>query len=454
MPPCTCSIRAFELFVKNLSGLTLRSSLPRPCVSSDQTRRRFGTIPRLRTIEPAAATRINDDFVPFESGVPEGEPLSKGVAQYGTAKEHRIAAQVDKEDPDDEWHAEIEIVAPWPRETKSSSTTDLEVVEHERGDIGNVPLERFEDHMLRPDNGTISTEGALLHELDAEHDSVDTAMQVPLLPAESTIEPSSAQQRSRAENRQGRKLRRLQAGTYRQEAERRSEQRLAHSQLSTVLSNIEAMEGATIGDVGARQGGDVAKATKSESEAEGKKKSHENSAIQLLPKREVGKRPKAEAVVRNVTTGKPHREGWQIQKEALKSKFGEQGWQPRKRLSPDTLDGIRALHSSDPGSYTTQTLAEHFKVTPEAIRRILKSKWRPNAEEAEKRLERWEKRGEQKWTAMAAQGTRPPAKWRAKGIRTPQAEKLRPSRRRKEEYVGWEDRPGANKRPSLSERIL
>ena len=116
------------------------------------------------------------------------------------------------------------------------------------------------------------------------------------------------------------------------------------------------------------------------------------------------------------------REPWQIQKAALSHKFGEQGWQPNKRLSPDTLEGIRALHVSDPGNYNTETLAQHFHITPEAIRRILKSKWRPNEEEAEERRLRWEKRGVKKWREMAELGIRPPAKWRALGVKTKEQE--------------------------------
>ncbi|KIM97405.1 hypothetical protein OIDMADRAFT_96520, partial [Oidiodendron maius Zn] len=71
---------------------------------------------------------------------------------------------------------------------------------------------------------------------------------------------------------------------------------------------------------------------------------------------------------------------WQIDKQALKEKFPE-GWNPRKRLSPDALAGIRALHASMPTAFTTEHLAQRFEVSPEAIRRILKSKWVPNAEE-------------------------------------------------------------------------
>ena len=137
---------------------------------------------------------------------------------------------------------------------------------------------------------------------------------------------------------------------------------------------------------------------------------------------------------------KRDREPWQIQKAALGRKFGEQGWQPNKRLSPDTLEGIRALHVSDPISYNTQTLAQHFHITPEAIRRILKSKWRPNEEEAEERRLRWEKRGVKKWSEMAELGIKPPAKWRALGVRTKEQEerKAKGDRSRKRDEVLWD----------------
>jgi len=65
--------------------------------------------------------------------------------------------------------------------------------------------------------------------------------------------------------------------------------------------------------------------------------------------------------------------------------------------------------------YTTAVLAEHFKVSPENIRRILKSKWQPSEEQAERRRQGWEKRGEKKWTEMATLGIRPPKRWREKG---------------------------------------
>lgn len=101
------------------------------------------------------------------------------------------------------------------------------------------------------------------------------------------------------------------------------------------------------------------------------------------------------------------REHWQIQKDALKKKFGEEGWSPRKKLSPDTMEGIRALHEQYPQKYTTPVLAEQFKVSPEAIRRILKSTWRPSPEKMEERRERWAKRHDRIWDAQAEMGLRP-----------------------------------------------
>lgn len=106
------------------------------------------------------------------------------------------------------------------------------------------------------------------------------------------------------------------------------------------------------------------------------------------------------------------RENWQIQKAALSSKFGATGWAPRKRLSPDALEGIRALHAQFPTKFTTPVLANQFEVSPDAIRRILKSKWRPRDEEVDSRRQRWDKRGERIWGQMVALGVKPPKKWR------------------------------------------
>ncbi|KAL5051451.1 hypothetical protein BDW71DRAFT_171084 [Aspergillus fruticulosus] len=102
------------------------------------------------------------------------------------------------------------------------------------------------------------------------------------------------------------------------------------------------------------------------------------------------------------------REAWQIQKEVLKRKFPA-GWAPPKKLSPDAMEGIRHLHHTAPDRFTTAVLAEEFKVSPEAIRRILKSKWRPSGEELEVRRRRWEKRHDRIWSHLSELGLRPKA---------------------------------------------
>ncbi|KAH6999805.1 hypothetical protein EDB80DRAFT_650904 [Ilyonectria destructans] len=106
---------------------------------------------------------------------------------------------------------------------------------------------------------------------------------------------------------------------------------------------------------------------------------------------------------------------WKTQKAALKEKFPD-GWQPRKRLSPDALAGIRALNAQFPDTYTTSTLASRFEVSPENIRRILKSSWQPSTDEEKDRQDRWFRRGMKVWDHQAALGMKPPRKWRLEGI--------------------------------------
>lgn len=115
------------------------------------------------------------------------------------------------------------------------------------------------------------------------------------------------------------------------------------------------------------------------------------------------------------TPEKKKPEKWRLEKAAQQKKFPT-GYLPRKRLSPDALPGIRMLHASDPVAFSTPVLSAQFRVSPEAIRRILKSKWRPSAEEEEDRRLRWDRRGEKIWTTLAELGTRPPKKWRAMGV--------------------------------------
>ncbi|KAL2888789.1 mitochondrion organization and biogenesis protein [Ceratocystis lukuohia] len=106
---------------------------------------------------------------------------------------------------------------------------------------------------------------------------------------------------------------------------------------------------------------------------------------------------------------------WKIQRDALKEKFPD-GWNPLKRLSPDALAGIRALHAQFPNEFSTVQLAAKFEISPEAIRRILRTNWQPSAEEEAERQNRWFKRGMVVWERYAELGLKPPKKWREAGV--------------------------------------
>lgn len=139
----------------------------------------------------------------------------------------------------------------------------------------------------------------------------------------------------------------------------------------------------------------------------------ERRAFRNETRREVKKEPRRDWQDRaekskqfSENRGKRKPENWQVQKAALKEKFAG-GWNPPKKLSPDALDGIRHLHAKAPEQFTTAVLAEEFEMSPEAIRRILKSKWRPSEDEMESRRKRWENRHDRIWSRMAELGLRP-----------------------------------------------
>ncbi|KAK8217312.1 Required for respiratory growth protein 9 mitochondrial [Zalaria obscura] len=142
---------------------------------------------------------------------------------------------------------------------------------------------------------------------------------------------------------------------------------------------------------------------------------------------------------------KKPQEPWGVYKSALEQKFGETGWAPRKRISPDAIAGIRSLHSQNPSLYSTAVLAQHFKISAEAIRRILKGKWEPSEAEAEERRRRWEKRGERKWSEMVELGVRPPKKWRDMGVGRVQGRDEVPRWKRGERRERWIEAPDAER---------
>jgi Neugrin len=64
------------------------------------------------------------------------------------------------------------------------------------------------------------------------------------------------------------------------------------------------------------------------------------------------------------------------------------GWSPPRKLSREAMEGLRELHRFDPEKFNTPVLAEKFKISPEGVRRILKSKWSPSREKRMKLAER------------------------------------------------------------------
>lgn len=84
---------------------------------------------------------------------------------------------------------------------------------------------------------------------------------------------------------------------------------------------------------------------------------------------------------------------WKRQKLALEEKLKGEKWSPKKKLSREEINSVRILKQQLPKLTATQ-LGEQFKVSPEVIRRILKSKWQPTEEEAAEFEKRWKRRGE------------------------------------------------------------
>ncbi|KAF7325858.1 hypothetical protein MKEN_00436500 [Mycena kentingensis (nom. inval.)] len=89
----------------------------------------------------------------------------------------------------------------------------------------------------------------------------------------------------------------------------------------------------------------------------------------------------------------PH--AWSVHRTSLKEAFPD-GWNPPRKLSREAMEGLRQLHRLNPETFSTPVLAQRFRISPEAVRRILKSRWTPSTarrqqlvkREAEARAER------------------------------------------------------------------
>jgi len=110
---------------------------------------------------------------------------------------------------------------------------------------------------------------------------------------------------------------------------------------------------------------------------------------------------------------------WSQHRASLKTKFPK-GWAPPHKLSRAAMDGLRALHAHEPDTFTTPVLADKFRISPEAVRRILRGKWQPTQEQRARLLDR-EKRYRQdrirSKRAMERMG-KAENKWRKTGHQT------------------------------------
>ncbi|KAJ1930806.1 Required for respiratory growth protein 9 mitochondrial, partial [Linderina pennispora] len=82
-------------------------------------------------------------------------------------------------------------------------------------------------------------------------------------------------------------------------------------------------------------------------------------------------------------------DGWQRRKIEWRIKKveeeGDEAWGPTKKLATSSMEKIRLLNAEFPNEWTVRKLSDQFHVSQEAIRRIIKSKFRPTEERTKKR---------------------------------------------------------------------
>jgi len=114
---------------------------------------------------------------------------------------------------------------------------------------------------------------------------------------------------------------------------------------------------------------------------------------------------------------------WLKHKMTVKSKLKGEAWAPYKKVSPDARQAIKLLARTHP-EFNTKRISEIFRMDPEAIRRIIHSKYAPTPEEQEEAARRWVNRGDQVWQRWMDQGAvmTKTYKYKAKLRREAQAE--------------------------------
>ena len=80
---------------------------------------------------------------------------------------------------------------------------------------------------------------------------------------------------------------------------------------------------------------------------------------------------------------------WIKRELTQKSKYSH--WNPKRKLSRQEMIKVKELKETFP-QYRTVDLAQFFHISPEAVRRILKSKWVPNEIDEERMIQRKERK--------------------------------------------------------------
>ena len=393
--------RSFDLLVRDFASINLRQHRAQNFLLHHHSRRLFhaGSTEPLRL--HVEANELGDKRWRDE-GV--GLKITGYNNEAGVKVGDTIPLELDEGDGQwrqDGWSAEVDVVAP-------------------EGHVGAVPGESVVTEGSSPQTTSSGV---------AENVVVAGTATAAALAGHS----AAGGAKSRAESRLARRQRRELAGLYKPDVaakEKQTGEEKDEKARDSVLSMIEKMDGPALPKMADKAEKSArAKAKRAEAKEkrieEAKNKREGQDATKPTALKGIGRLFKAKDMkaakdydkkTNTSIEDKPQRENWQIQKSANLAKFGDTTWQPRKRLSPDTLEGIRALHASNPAVYSTEILSSQFAVSPENIRRILKSKWRPNDEERQDREKRWERRGVRKWTEMAELGEKPPRRWREMGV--------------------------------------
>lgn len=409
---CPCSIRALEAFVRDVAGLEIRSRRSHVSIrrlSTTPTQRfRHSSSQRLASRQLSTVRTSDEEFVPFETGVASSsrnvEPTHRGSPLTPPPNNSEVVERLESDEE------ELDVLVDFEPEITIHEDAVLETLESARS-----AAHQLEDS--EPSNLNRTVDAISFPDLRFPHRVTSHRVH------SQRLDIVSSNAITREERRKERKVRRTIAREQQENQEKTTAEAQKEPGKNARKKARRALEALEEHELQKTQEQDAASITAMIASATAPKiantKKLEKAALKKAEKKAAEKKAaeeKAAAALAAQKERNKNKESWQIQKAALESKFGEQDWNPRKRISPDALAGIRALHAKSPETFSTPVLAEHFKVPPEAIRRILKSKWQPSEEEAEDRRRRWENRGVKKWTDMAEQGIRPPKKWRQRGV--------------------------------------